>query len=122
MDQLLLGSVRGDPTDAFCQSSSTSLRLPPPQSLLDHIKGQLPKDTGHGFKVEAVEAREKDGGAFVRCSYIPDSAAPGQTDSSLSDIVGKVTNDFKAKALRPWYTWRTSRAHLVQGKPCEWGG
>ena len=88
------------------------------EQLLDRIKTHMPKDTGHGFRVESVEAREKDGGAFVRCSYIPDSTvAGGQADTSLQDIRKRVTQYYDSLGERPWYSWRTSRAHLVMGRP-----
>ena len=85
------------------------------ESLLDQIRKDFPADaTGHGFKVEAVEARVKDGGAFVRCSYIADQSAPGQGDTSLEDIEEKVIQYYNSKAERPWYSLRTSQAHLVK--------
>lgn len=87
------------------------------EQLLERIKTHMPKDTGHGFRVEAVEAREKDGGAFVRCSYIPDSTVAGQADTSLEDLQKKITSYYDSLVERPWYTWRASRAHLVKGKP-----
>lgn len=78
----------------------------------------MPRDTGHGFRVEAVESREKDGGAFVRCSYIPDTeVAEGRADTSLEDLTRQVTTHYDNLAERPWYSWRTSRAHLVKGRP-----
>jgi hypothetical protein len=83
-------------------------------SLLDRIKSSLPSDTGHGFRVESVTAREKDGGAFVKCSYIPDQPAPGQTDTALQEIVDRVIHAYNEKGERPWYSWKTSRAHLVK--------
>lgn len=83
-------------------------------SLLDHVKASLPTDTGHGFRVESVQAREKDGGAFVRCSYIPDKPAPGQEDTALQEITQRVIQHYNGKGERPWYTWKTSRAHLVK--------
>lgn len=88
------------------------------EQLLERIKTHMPKDTGHGFRVESVEAREKDGGAFVRCSYIPDSTVvAGQADTSVQDLTRQVTAYYDSLAERPWYTWRTSRAHLVKGRP-----
>ena len=95
------------------------------EQLLERIKTHLPRDTGHGLRVEAIEAREKDGGAFVRCSYIPDTlpsalaAADGSSapDTALADIEKQVVEHYDGLAERPWYTWRTSRAHLVRGKP-----
>lgn len=86
-------------------------------SLLDRIKASLPSDTGHGFRVESVQAREKDGGAFVKCSYIPDKPAPGQEDTALQEITERVIQHYNGKAERPWYTWKTSRAHLVKVRP-----
>lgn len=83
-------------------------------SLLDHVKASLPTDTGHGFRVESVQAREKDGGAFVKCSYIPDKPAPGQEDTALQEITQRVIQHYNEKGERPWYTWKTSRAHLVK--------
>ncbi|KAK9895624.1 hypothetical protein P389DRAFT_152177 [Cystobasidium minutum MCA 4210] len=87
------------------------------ESLLNHIRASLPEDTGHGFRVESVQAREKDGGAFVKCSYIPDKPAPGQEDTALKEITDRVISHYNEKGDRPWYTWKTSRAHLVKGKP-----
>ena len=94
------------------------------EQLLERIKTHLPRDTGHGLRVEAVEAREKDGGAFVRCSYIPDTlpsalaAADGSApDTALADIEKQVVEHYDGLSERPWYTWRSSRAHLVRGKP-----
>lgn len=84
------------------------------EALLDRIKSHLPTDTGHGFKIESIQAREKDGGAFVKCSYIPDKPAPGQKDTALQEIVEKVIHTYDEKGERPWYSWRTSRAHLVK--------
>lgn len=84
------------------------------ESLLDHIRASLPTDTGHGFRVESVQAREKDGGAFVECSYIPDKPAPGQEDTALQEITQRVIQHYNEKAERPWYSWKTSRAHLVK--------
>lgn len=83
-------------------------------ALLDHIRASLPDDTGHGFRVESVQAREKDGGAFVKCSYIPDKPAPGQEDTALKEITERVIQHYNEKGERPWYTWKTSRAHLVK--------
>ena len=31
------------------------------ENLLERIKQRIPKDTGHSFRVEAIEARQKDG-------------------------------------------------------------
>ena len=85
------------------------------ESLLDRIRKDFPSDaTGHGFRVEGIEARVKDGGAFVRCSYRADEPAPGQKDTSLPDIEQDVIQYYNAKAERPWYSWRTSQAHLVK--------
>lgn len=90
------------------------LALSEQESLLDRIRKQLPTDTGHGFKVEAVEPRLKDGGAFVKCSYIPDEPAPGQKDLALEEITSKVISHYDSFGDRPWYSWRQSRAHLVK--------
>lgn len=84
------------------------------ESLLNHIRASLPEDTGHGFRVESVQAREKDGGAFVKCTYIPDKPAPGQEDTALKEITDRVIQHYNEKGDRPWYTWKTSRAHLVK--------
>ncbi|CAD6566825.1 MAG: mitochondrial escape protein 2 [Cyphobasidiales sp. Tagirdzhanova-0007] len=90
------------------------------ESLLDRIRKDFPSDaTGHGFRVEGIEARVKDGGAFVRCSYRADEPAPGQKDTSLPDIEQDVIQYYNAKAERPWYSWRTSQAHLVKGRPWQ---
>lgn len=84
------------------------------ESLLERIRDKIPSDTGHAFRVEDVVAREKDGGAFVRCSYIPDSVVPGQRDTSVDDIERTVVQGYNALGERPWYSWRTSQAHLVR--------
>lgn len=34
------------------------------ENLLNRIKQHLPNDTGHGFRIESVEAREKDGASI----------------------------------------------------------
>jgi hypothetical protein len=94
------------------------------ESLLKSIQDKLPsaKDARFdGFRVDAVEAREKDGGAFVKCSYLllnPTSLDGSKElqhdDGTAHDIAKEVIAAYNAKGERPWYSFRTSQAHLVK--------
>ncbi|GAA5941719.1 hypothetical protein JCM10213_008106 [Rhodosporidiobolus nylandii] len=108
------------------------------EDLLAHIRKLVPKD--YDVRVESVEPRAKDGGAFVRFSFkVPEKiwqevegeAAEGEVDDAvkqqrlrevedkIAKIIEKEANDALIKSgWKPWFALgRPSRAFLVRGRP-----
>jgi hypothetical protein len=82
--------------------------------LLDQIRELVPKDAAYDVKVESVEPRAKDGGAFVRFSFkVPEKvwaavdgvSAEGETDealkqSRLREVEAKIAKIIEDEAVR----------------------
>ncbi|GAA5851864.1 hypothetical protein JCM8547_000081 [Rhodosporidiobolus lusitaniae] len=108
--------------------------------LLETVRDLVPKDAAYQVKVESVEPRAKDGGAFVRFSFkVPEKVwesvdgvgAEGEVDEALRQKrlreveakIAKLIEKEAAEALnksgwKPWFALgRPSRAFLVKGRP-----
>ncbi|GAA6010157.1 hypothetical protein JCM10207_005643 [Rhodosporidiobolus poonsookiae] len=110
------------------------------EELLAKIRDLVPIDCRFDVRVECVEPRAKDGGAFVQLSFkVPESAweevhgdaAAGELDEKVKQQkvreveakVAKVIEKEAEEALvnskwKPWFALnRPSRAFLVKGRP-----
>lgn len=75
--------------------------------------------------MEDVNERSKDGGAFVRFSFVPPSPAYAEEGAAVEgtqEEEGRVLNVVEKEAraaiasrgYKPWFTWGESRAFLVK--------
>ncbi|KAM0751298.1 hypothetical protein T439DRAFT_313608 [Meredithblackwellia eburnea MCA 4105] len=98
------------------------------EPLLDSLKSLCPPDSALSARVEDVTPREKDGGAFVKFSYIPpetpyeESERTPEEQKALEDrckeILEKEAQDAVAvRGYKPWFVMGESRVFLVKGKP-----
>ncbi|GAA5822542.1 hypothetical protein JCM3770_003570 [Rhodotorula araucariae] len=105
---------------------------------LDRLRATIPTHTPFDVKVDSVQPRAKDGGAYVRVSFaLPDSARaepvhdrddgavpePNERErEAIEEItarIEKLTSESLAKnGFKPWFSLgRHSRAFLVKGTP-----
>ena len=80
--------------------------------------------------MEDVNERSKDGGAFVRFSFVPPTPAYAdgaavegtQDEERVLQIIEKESRDaVSSRGYKPWFTWGESRAFLVKVS-ATWGG
>ncbi|GAA5890442.1 hypothetical protein JCM6882_002922 [Rhodosporidiobolus microsporus] len=110
------------------------------QDLLARIRDLVPKDAEYDVRVECVEPRAKDGGAFVQVSFnvpekvkqaLENAAEEGELDEAgqqkkAKEIEAKIAKIIEKEAIdalfrsgfRPWFALhRPSKTFLVKGRP-----
>lgn len=108
--------------------------------LLEQVRQLVPEDPRYAVTVESVEARAKDGGAFVRLTYsVPEEVVDEWRTALYRDAEDEAARAAKSKEMevrvtglierearralvksgfRPWFSLgRPCRAFLVQGVP-----
>ncbi|KAI5481498.1 mitochondrial escape protein 2 [Pseudohyphozyma bogoriensis] len=96
-------------------------------SLMEKLQSLVPENSTLACKVIDVYPREKDGGAFLKFSYIPPHPNLEQVQDPLElrkleeetiAILEKEARDaIAAKGFKPWFAFANSKAFFVRGKP-----
>jgi hypothetical protein len=98
-------------------------------AVLESIKRSIPsaEATDVDLQVEEVQPRDKDGGAFVRVSYLPVatlfSRVRGTADQAKQndEIVGEAIESWVRRQVKksgavykPWFVWGPDQLYLVK--------
>ncbi|GAA5872893.1 hypothetical protein JCM1840_005881 [Sporobolomyces johnsonii] len=92
------------------------------EQLLERIKELVPHDGEWDVRVEEVQPRAKDGGAFVRFSFEPKKTGEG-TEEAEEEIAKTIEKEaiaaLAARNFKPWFNLlgRPPQAFLVKGRP-----
>ena len=89
--------------------------------MLEKMRALVPADAAFNTRVEEITPRAKDGGAFVRFSYLvpPTSDTTGVTaaveeENYLRAVEKKTQEAMAGKGYKPWFTFKESRVFLVK--------
>ncbi|KIY67682.1 exonuclease [Cylindrobasidium torrendii FP15055 ss-10] len=80
-------------------------------SLVQKVESTLSAYKSHGFKVESIEPHQKDGGVFVKFSYVASEQVDAQT------IERELQQALQRKSMPTWLGTPGGRPWLVKGGP-----
>lgn len=93
------------------------------EPVLADVRRTIPQDSSEvDLQVEDVISREKDGGVFVKVSYLPPNSM--KYKSNEKTIVGESIEKWLRNKVassniqyKPWFVFGPQQVHLVKGEP-----